>query len=35
MSQVVDDLVKRQTILQKLHDQSGHKTRENTLLTGG
>ncbi len=28
MHQVVDDLEERQTILQQLHDKSGHKRRE-------
>ena len=30
MRRVVDDLVERQTILQQLHDESGHKGREGT-----
>ena len=30
MRQVVDNLVERQTILQQLHDESGHKGREGT-----
>ena len=30
MRRVVDDLVERQTILQVLHDESGHKRQEDT-----
>ena len=30
MRRVVDNLIERQTILQQLHDESGHKGREGT-----
>ena len=30
MRQVVDDAIERQTILQQLHNESGHKRREDT-----
>lgn len=28
MRQIVDDFIKRQTILQQLHDENSHKKRE-------
>lgn len=30
MREVIDDLIKRQTILQQFHNNNGHKRRENT-----